>query len=121
MRIGIFSESYEPIQNGVSTSVRTLVAELRGLQHHVCVLAPHFPHYQDPSPFVLRVPSVLTPWNADYPLPYPWFPRIRREFRRTGLEVLHSQGPWFLGMLAARLAHQHDLPLVSTYHTLYES
>jgi glycosyltransferase involved in cell wall biosynthesis len=120
MRIGIFSESFEPVQNGVSASVRTLVDELRGQRHHVCILAPHYPAHQDGSPFVLRVPSVLTRWNRGYPIPYPWFPRLRRDFGRAGLEILHSQTPWFLGMLAARLARQYQIPLISTYHTLYE-
>ena len=69
MRIGIFSESYEPIKNGVATSVKTLVEELRARKHHVCVLAPHFPDHVDESPFVLRVPSMLTPMNPDYPVP----------------------------------------------------
>jgi glycosyltransferase involved in cell wall biosynthesis len=33
--------------------------------------------------------------------------------------VLHTQHPWFLGILAARLAQRDGLPLVATYHTLY--
>src|SRR5205807_7949413 len=119
MRIAIFSESYEPVQNGVTTSVRTLVEELRARNHHVNILAPHYPNYSDSSPFVLRVPSVLTPWNVDYSVPYPWFPRLRREFSRIRRDVLHSQSPFLLGLLALRLSHLYDIPLVSTYHTLY--
>ncbi len=120
MRVGIFSESFEPVRNGVATSVKTLVEELRARRHHVCVLAPHHPELQDESPFVLRVPSVLTPMNPDYPVPYPWFPRLRREVRHLHLDVLHSQTPWFLGLLAARIAKQYRIPHVSTYHTLYD-
>jgi 1,2-diacylglycerol 3-alpha-glucosyltransferase len=119
MRVAIFSESYEPVQNGVSTSVRTLVDELRLRHHRVYIVAPHFPEHLDESPFVLRVPSLLTPFNANYPVPYPFFPKLRREFRKTNSNVLHTQSPWFLGLLAARLAQQGNMPLVSTYHTLY--
>src|SRR5262249_46473211 len=121
MRIGIFSESYEPVPNGVAISVRTLVEELRARHHHVFIVAPHYPDYADESPFVLRVPSILTPKNEGYPVPYPWFPRLRRDFGHLGVEVLHSHTPWFLGLLAARLARQSDIPLVSTYHTLYNA
>ncbi|MGC8668749.1 MAG: glycosyltransferase, partial [Chthonomonadales bacterium] len=120
MRVGIFTESYEPVRNGVAVSVGTLVHELRSLHHHVCVIAPHYPGYRDHSPFVLRVPSILTRANAEYPVPYPWFPRLRREINRLHLDVLHSQTPWFLGLLAARCSKQHNLPHVSTYHTLYD-
>jgi glycosyltransferase involved in cell wall biosynthesis len=120
MRIGIFSESYEPVQNGVTTSVRTLVDELRARHHHVSIFAPHYPDFDDTSPFVMRVPSLLTRWNADYPVPYPVFPKIRRDVGKLRLDILHSQSPWFLGLLAARLARQHRTPLISTYHTLYD-
>jgi 1,2-diacylglycerol 3-alpha-glucosyltransferase len=119
MRVAIFSESYEPVPNGVSTSVRTLVDELRARKHHAFVIAPHYPDYEDESPFVMRVPSLLTPYNADYPVPYPWFPRLRRNFGKTDPHVLHSQSPWFLGLLASRIARDEGIPLVSTYHTLY--
>src|SRR5689334_539262 len=121
MRIGIFSESYEPLKNGVAISVRTLIDELRAERHHVCVVAPHFPDYVDESPFVMRVPSILSPVNADYPVPYPWFPRLRRQLAKLQLDVLHSQSPWFLGLLAVRAARRQNIPHVSTYHTLYEN
>ena len=120
MRVGIFTESYEPVRNGVAVSVSTLIHELRALRHHVCVIAPHYPGHRDRSPFVLRVPSILTRANAEYPVPYPWFPRLRREIQRLHLDVLHSQTPWFLGLLAARTSKQHHIPHVSTYHTLYD-
>jgi 1,2-diacylglycerol 3-alpha-glucosyltransferase len=121
MRIGIFSESYEPLKNGVAISVRTLIDELRAARHHVCVVAPHFPDYIDDSPFVMRVPSILSPVNADYPVPYPWFPRLRRQLAKLQLDILHSHSPWFLGLLAVRAARRQNIPHVSTYHTLYEN
>ncbi|HXG23308.1 MAG TPA: glycosyltransferase [Chthonomonadales bacterium] len=118
MRIGMFSECFEPVQNGVSISVRTLVDELRARRHHVFVVAPHHPDHQH-TPFVLRVPSWVTPFNTTYPVSYPFFPRLRRKLCRVGPHLLHSHQPFFLGLLAARLARQADIPLVSTYHTLY--
>ncbi len=118
MRVAIFSESYEPVQNGVSTSVRTLIDELRIRHHKVTVVAPLYPEYDD-GPFVLRVPSFPAPLNIDYNLPYPWFPKLKKEFAKLDPDVIHTQSPWFLGMLGRRLAQQQNLPLVTTYHTLY--
>src|SRR5687768_1409655 len=120
MRIGIFSESYEPIKNGVAVSVRTLIDELRSRHHHVIAIAPHYPDHRDESPFVLRVPSVLTTLNADYPVPYPWFPRLKRDIRRLNLDILHSQSTFFMGILAMRISRRYGIPHVTTYHTLYE-
>ena len=120
MRIGILTESYEPITNGVAVSVRTLIDELRARHHHVIAIAPHFPDHIDSSAFVLRVPSVLTTLNAEYPFPYPWFPRLKRDIRRLNLDILHSQSPFFMGILAMRMSRRYGIPHVSTYHTLYE-
>ena len=120
MRVAMFSECYEPVQNGVSTSVRELVRELRRRRHNVVVIAPHYADHLDEQPFILRVPSFQTRFNADYPLAYPWFPKLARSLDRIAPAVLHSHSPFFVGLLAARLARRHDLPLVSTYHTLYQ-
>jgi glycosyltransferase involved in cell wall biosynthesis len=114
----MFSECFEPVQNGVSISVRTLVDELRARRHHVFIVTPHHPNHAG-APFVLRVPSWITPFNPTYPVSYPFFPRLRRELCRIGPNLLHSHQPFFLGLLAARLARQAGIPLVSTYHTLY--
>lgn len=119
MRIGMFSECYEPVRNGVTTSVHTLVQHLRRRGHHVILVAPHYASHRDQTPFVLRVPSLQTWINKDYPVAYPFYPRLRKQFGRLAPHIVHSHNPFFVGLLAARLAHQHGIPLVSTYHTLY--
>jgi glycosyltransferase involved in cell wall biosynthesis len=58
-------------------------------------------------------------FNKDYPVAYPFYPRLKKQFGRLAPHVVHSHNPFFVGLLAARLADQHGLPLVSTYHTLY--
>lgn len=119
MRIGMFSECYEPVRNGVTTSVHTLVTQLRRRGHRVFLVAPHFASHTDQTPFVLRVPSLQTWLNKDYPIAYPFYPKLKRQFGQIAPDVVHSHNPFFVGLLAARLAHRHNLPLVSTYHTLY--
>jgi 1,2-diacylglycerol 3-alpha-glucosyltransferase len=119
MRVAMFSECYEPVQNGVSTSLRELVSELRHMRHNVVIVAPHFADHLDEQPFILRVPSFQTRFNQDYPVAYPWFPKLARNFEKLAPDVLHSHSPFFVGLLAARLARRRNLPLVSTYHTLY--
>lgn len=119
MRIGMFSECYEPVRNGVTTAVHTLVTQLRRRGHRVVLVAPHYASHRDQTPFVLRVPSLQTWMNRDYPVAYPFFPRLLRQFGRLSPDVIHSHNPFFVGLMAARLAHEYNVPLVSTYHTLY--
>ncbi len=115
----MFSETFDPTANGISTSVRTLIDELRSAHHNVVLVAPHYQDYEDESPFVLRVPSIQTRLNADYPLAYPWFRTLRRDIARIEPDIIHSHNPFFLGILADKVARLEGLPLVSTYHTLY--
>lgn len=121
LRIGLFSESFHPVQNGVTTSVLTLVAGLRSLGHHVCVFAPANDRLADRELNVLRFPSFVSMFNRDYPVPLPFVPRLAlsTHFNRLRLDVVHTHTPFVLGVTGANLALSRGVPLVSTYHTLY--
>lgn len=119
MRVGIFTESYPPLINGVSTSVQTLMAELERAGHSVCVFTSRYPRYTDERPDVYRYPSVNAIVEPDYVLPIPFSARIKATIPKLGLDIIHSQSPFFLGLIARHVANQNNLPLVSTNHTLY--
>ena len=130
MRVGLFTESYDPIINGVSTSVKTLAAELAAAGHAPVVIAPRFPGFADETqsadPPVLRLPSLRTRLNPSNPFVVPpvvgWTPSLLRadNDRRTALDLVHTQQPFGLGMHGRRYARRRGVPLVSTYHTLYD-
>lgn len=119
MRIAIFSESYEPIVNGVSVCVSTLRDELSKRGHEVFIFAPAFRGHTDAVGNVFRLPSVHTVFMRDYPIPIPYSPTIRRAFESLDLDVVHTQTPFLLGILGAKWARRCGIPLVSTNHTLY--
>ena len=119
MRVGIFSESYPPLINGVSTSVQTLTAQLEAAGHDVFVFTSRYPHYKDERPGVYRYPSVNALVEPDYVVPVPFSPRITRAIGTLKLDIVHSQSPFFLGLVARRSARALNLPHVATNHTLY--
>jgi len=119
MRIAIFTESYEPIVNGVSVFVSTLRDELARRGHDVLIFAPRFEGYEDKRSGVFRWPSRHTVFMRDYPVPSPIAPGMRRAFESLNVDVVHTQTPFILGITAARWARRLGIPLVSTNHTLY--
>ncbi|MDQ2798492.1 MAG: glycosyltransferase family 4 protein [Armatimonadota bacterium] len=119
MRVGIFTESYPPLINGVSTSVQTLIAHLERAGHEVFVFTSRYPRYQDERPGVFRYPSINALVEPDYVVPIPFSPRIARAIPKLGLDIVHSQSPFFLGLLARRVARTLNLPHIATNHTLY--
>ena len=119
MRVGIFTESYYPLINGVSTSVHTLMAELERAGHTVFIITSQFPNYRDERPGIYRFPSINSLVEPDYVLPIPISPYISAALPKLKLDIVHSQSPFLLGLLAARVAKRYGLPHISTNHTLY--
>ncbi len=121
LRIGLFSESFQPVQNGVATALLTLTAGLRERGHRVCVFAPEHHNQTGPETGVMRFPSFVSSLNPEYPLAYPFLPRLTlaSHFRRLRLDIVHTHTPFVMGLTGAKLAIRRSVPLVSTFHTLY--
>jgi 1,2-diacylglycerol 3-alpha-glucosyltransferase len=123
MRIGLFTNNYRPLVNGLVTSVASFARAFRAVGHEVLVVAPR---YAGPAPDaseeagVLRVPGLRAPTHHAYVLPFAGWPGVRRAVSRQSLDIYHAQHPFLLGPAAARWARQAHRPLVFTYHTRYE-
>ncbi len=116
----MFSDSALPILNGVSISVDALIRELRDRGHSVHLYAPRIPKYKDEDANTHRCRAILTPWAPQYPLAIPPFYRSLWRFRQNEYDLVHTHTPFALGMVGLRWAESHDLPIVATYHTLYD-
>lgn len=121
MTVAIFSDSYLPVINGVSIAIDLLVVELRKMGHRVYVFTPSFPGHVDEGPYVIRFASFMTPWTKGYPLAIPPFGRTLKRFRKLKVDLIHTHTPYTVGFCGLRWAESHGLPIVSTYHTLYEN
>ena len=120
LRVAIFSDSALPILNGVSVSIDGLVSELRNQGHSVHLFTARFPGYKDPDPNTYRCRAIETPISRGYPVCYPPFYRMLLKFRRHEFDVIHTHTPFMLGMVGFRWGESHGIPVVSTYHTLYD-
>lgn len=120
LRVAIFSDSALPILNGVSVSIDALIHELRNQGHSVHLFTARYPHYKDPDPNTYRFRAIETPIAKGYPISHPPFYRGLHRFRRHTFDILHTHTPFILGMVGLRWAESHEIPIVSTYHTLYD-
>ncbi|NLB53317.1 MAG: glycosyltransferase family 4 protein [Syntrophomonadaceae bacterium] len=120
MRIGIFTDSYKPYTSGVVTSICSFKEELEKMGHEVYIFAPKYPNYNEEEPDVFRYYSLPAPTNPDYTLAIPVMPGMRQQIKRLKLDIIHVQSPAIMGRVGMHYAKVFRLPIVFTYHTLYE-
>jgi len=120
MRIGLFTNNYRPLVNGLATSVESFANAFRRAGHAVTVVAPRYSGTSATEPDVLRVPGLRAPTHHAYVLPMAWWCGVGRAVAALQLDVFHAQHPTLLGAAGARWARRWQRPLVFTYHTYYD-
>lgn len=120
MKIGIFTDSFKPYTSGVVTSICTFREELEKLGHNICIFAPSYPGYNEKEEGVYRYYSVPSPTNPDYTLALPIFPGMNSLLKRLDLDIIHVHSPFTMGRVGLHYARRYDIPIIFTYHTLYD-
>ena len=122
MRIGIFTDTYPPYINGVSTSIKMLEKALRQKGHQVFIVTvnPNNMKYEyEDNGRIIRIPGIPT-GIYDYRLTGIYPIRVLNKIKSWKLDVIHSHTEFGVGTFARIVAKQYNIPLVHTYHTMYE-
>lgn len=122
MKVLITTDWYTPAVNGVVSSVLNLRRELQAMGHEVRVLTLSQSDVTYERDGVIYLASVSA--GRIYP-----GARVRvgkaecavRRLESWGPDVVHSQCEFSTFGLARRIARQLHIPLVHTYHTVYEN
>ena len=121
MRIGLFSDTYLPDVNGVVSSIVTLQKVLEEHGHEVFVIANHkglLKSIREGN--TLRLPGMELKWLYGYVLSTPYHFSAKEEIRGMNLDVIHAHTEFGVGIFARMVAKDLNIPVVSTYHTMYE-
>ncbi len=121
MKIGIFTDTYTPDINGVVSSVVTLERGLQAAGHEVYIVTglknSRHAHWEGN---VLRLPGLEIKKLYGYTLSTPYHFEVKRVIEALKLDVIHVQQEFTVGIFGRILAHSLHIPVVYTYHTLYE-
>ena len=122
MRIGLFSDAYLPDINGVVSSIAALKAALEKLGHTVFVVSNHngINVKYDAENHILRLPGLEVKKFYGYKMSNPIQLRGEEYIRKMDLDVIHVHTEMGIGLFARQMAKKYNIPLVYTYHTLYE-
>lgn len=121
MKIAIFTDTYPPFINGVSTSTYNLVQTLREHGHDVVVVAPRVDNgkleYKDG---MIMIPGLELKKMYGYRLTAIYSRPVIKMLKDFGVELIHNQTDIGIGQFARLAARSLKVPQVYTYHTAYE-
>jgi glycosyltransferase involved in cell wall biosynthesis len=118
--VGMFTEVYHPIVNGVVASIDALCAGLRNDNVDVTTFAPRAHAYDDRNAHVVRFASLPLPTSSGYRLCVPVLP-ARDRSRVRALDIVHAHSPFITGWYAAAQARRMRVPFIYTYHTQFDA
>lgn len=118
--VAFFTNTARPHVGGVAGSVELFQRHLQRLGDAVMVYAPEYAGALDDSPDIRRLPSIRNFNNTDFSLPLPLSFKPIQDFSGDAFDIVHVHHPFLLGEVGMRMAREHRLPLVFTYHTQYE-
>ncbi len=123
MKIALFTDTYPPFINGVSTSCYNLVKTLREHGQDVIVVTTRDSKGKidyNVEEGIIRMPGVALGFMYDYRLTNFYNGKVVRILKKWGVELIHNQTDMGVGQFAKRAAKKLNVPLVYTYHTAYE-
>ncbi len=122
MKILIASDCYKPIINGLVTSIDNLKSGLeeRGHEVRVLTLSNNRRSYKKGDAYYIG--------SLDWGRAYPGVVRFQacnsrkemREITEWKPDIIHTQSEFCAFFIAMRIARRLSIPMVHTYHTIYE-
>lgn len=120
MNIGLFTDTYYPELNGVANSVYLLKKELEKKGHNVYVITTKTPGAPLNEKGVLRVPSKACSFVPERRIGLVYHPKIAMKIHKMKLDIIHTNTEFAIGMFGRIMAKELFVPVVHTYHTIYE-
>lgn len=119
MNIGIFTDAYYPQVSGVVTSTFILKNELIRLGHSVTIITVAHPDVEEEEG-IMRLPSIPFFLLPSQRVGMIYSRKIMNKIKKLDLDIIHTQTEFSIGIFGRIVAKRLDIPVVHTYHTMYE-
>lgn len=120
MKILITTDWYKPVINGVVTSVLNLKYELEKLGHEVRVLTLSQDGHQYFADNTYYLKSFKVKIYPQARATYSLYNHFISEILEWKPDIIHSQCEWMSFYFAKFISTKLGIPIVHTYHTIYE-
>ena len=120
MKVAFFTDTYYPQVNGLVTSIATAKSELENLGYEIEIYAPELGDYKDDAQTFRLKGFVYVP-QPEYSFVLPWGKGFYlSKLKPSGVKIIHSHAMFGAGFVGLFCAWRQGIPLVMTYHTLFE-
>jgi endonuclease/exonuclease/phosphatase family metal-dependent hydrolase/glycosyltransferase involved in cell wall biosynthesis len=120
MKILMMTNTYAPMVGGIEESIRSFTRELERLGHQVVIVAPEGEGVPLNEAGVIRLRAIQNVNNSNFSIALPMSSLLQELVKTFTPDVIHCHHPFWMGDIALRLSSQFNIPLVFTYHTMFE-
>ena len=120
MKILMMTNTYLPMVGGLEKSIQGFSEQFRVRGHEVKIVAPEFKKMPAQEKDVIRVPALEEVAGTDFSVGLPLTGVIQELLENFKPDLVHSHHPFLMGDLALRVSGQYNIPLIFTYHTMFE-
>jgi len=121
-KVGLFSDSFPPIIDGVSNVVENYAHQLHKKHGNVVVAAPYYKDARDDLyPFdVVRYQSIQLRDRLAYRAGNPYDLKSLKRLEKQNMDLIHVHSPFSASILAKMLLiGKKKIPIIFTYHTKF--
>nr|WP_298926215.1 glycosyltransferase family 1 protein [uncultured Erythrobacter sp.] len=123
LRIALFSGNYNYTRDGANQALNRLVGSLLGNGAKVRVYSPTVdePAFE-PTGDLIGVPSAGVPFGrGEYRIPTGLGRKVKRDLEKFAPNIVHLSSPDPASHAALRWAQDHDIPVLASVHTRFET
>lgn len=120
MKILITTDAYDSMINGVAVSIHNLFTALKDFGNEVRILTLSKNHQSYKNDDVYYIRSLSLKIYPDARATFSFHDPLLDDILKWQPDIIHSQCEFFTFVFAHRLAKLLHIPIVHTYHTLYE-
>lgn len=120
MKILMMTNTYAPMVGGIEESIRSFTVEFEKLGHEVFIVAPECEGAPPDEVGVIRLRAIQNFNHLDFSIALPMSGLLPELMKNFMPDIIHCHHPFWMGDIALRLSSQFRIPLVFTYHTMFE-
>ena len=122
LRIALFSGNYNYVRDGANQALNRLVEYLLRTGANVRVYSPttDTPAFE-PAGDLVSMSSFAIPFRPEYRVAYTLSSDVKRDLAAFNPNIVHVSSPDLGAQSAVKWARKHDLPVLASVHTRFET